>query len=79
MRFHNLRHSTTALLLEQGIDFVVIEELLGHPYIGVVAGVYAHVRLRLRRQARPGQARPSTPSVTLSSTGDDPPAIAVVR
>ncbi|WP_436318847.1 hypothetical protein [Streptomyces griseofuscus] len=38
------------------MDFVAIEELLGHPYIGVVAGVYAHVRLRLRRQTRPGQA-----------------------
>lgn len=50
-RFHDLRHSTATLLLEQGIELVVIKELLGHAHIGVTAGVYAHVRLRLQRQA----------------------------
>ncbi|WEH28919.1 integrase [Streptomyces sp. AM 3-1-1] len=33
------------------IQRVVIKELLGHAHIGVTAGVYAHVRLRLQRQA----------------------------
>lgn len=33
------------------MDLVVIKELLGHAHIGVTAGVYAHVRLRLQRQA----------------------------
>jgi integrase len=47
IRFHDLRHSTATLLLEQGVDLVVIKELLGHAHIGV----YAHVRLRLQRQA----------------------------
>ncbi|WP_337662304.1 tyrosine-type recombinase/integrase [Actinoalloteichus sp. AHMU CJ021] len=51
VRFHDLRPSTTTLLLEQGIDLVVIKELLGHAHIGVTATVYAHVRLRLQRQA----------------------------
>lgn len=45
------RHSTATLLLEQGVELVVIKELLGHVHIGVTAGVYAHVRLRLQRQA----------------------------
>lgn len=51
VRFHDLRHSTAPLLLEQGLELVVIKELLGHAHIGVTATVYAHVRLRLQRQA----------------------------
>ncbi|MBT2487691.1 tyrosine-type recombinase/integrase [Streptomyces sp. ISL-96] len=51
MRFHDLRRSTATLLLEQGVDLVVIKELLGHAHIGVTATVYAHVRLRLQRDA----------------------------
>ncbi|GAA2653593.1 hypothetical protein GCM10010425_79370 [Streptomyces spororaveus] len=50
IRFHDLRHSTATLLLER-VDLVVIKELLGHAHIGVTAGVYAHVRLGLQRQA----------------------------
>ncbi len=76
IRFHDLRHSTATLLLEQGGDLVVIKELLGHAHIGVTAGVYAHVRLRLQRQAI------DSLSNALSSTGDaldDPPAAAAVR
>jgi integrase len=49
--FHGLRHSTSTLLLDRGIDLIVIKELLRHAHIGVTAGVYAHVRLRLQRQA----------------------------
>lgn len=51
IRFHDLRHSTATLLLEQGVELVVIKELLGHAHIGVTATVYAHVRLRLQRDA----------------------------
>ncbi|MFK4209755.1 tyrosine-type recombinase/integrase [Streptomyces sp. NPDC030920] len=51
IRFHDLRHSTATLLLEQGVELVVIKELLGHAHIGVTASVYAHVRLRLQRDA----------------------------
>ncbi|MFJ2439337.1 tyrosine-type recombinase/integrase, partial [Streptomyces sp. NPDC087658] len=50
-RTHDLRHSTATLLLEQGVELVVIKELLGHAHIGVTATVYAHVRLRLQRNA----------------------------
>ena len=76
IRFHDLRHSTATLLLEQGVDIVVIKKLLGHAHIGVTAGVYAHVRLRFQRQAI------NTLGNVLSPTGndpDDPPVIAVVR
>jgi len=33
------------------VELVVIKELLGHAHIGVTATVYAHVRLRLQRDA----------------------------
>ncbi|MYX42566.1 tyrosine-type recombinase/integrase [Streptomyces sp. SID89] len=72
IRFHDLRHSTATLLLEQGVDLVVIKELLGHAHIGV----YAHVRLRLQRQAINALGN------ALDATDDDlgdPPAAAVVR
>lgn len=76
IRFHDLRHSTATLLLEQGVDLVVIKELLGHAHIGVTAGVYAHVRLRLQRQAVDtlGNALGAQ-----DDDPDDPPAAAVVR
>ncbi|MFV2117299.1 tyrosine-type recombinase/integrase, partial [Streptomyces sp. Act-28] len=51
IRFHDLRHPTATLLLEQGVDLVVIKELLGHAHIGVTAGVYVHVRLRPQQAA----------------------------
>ncbi|MFD9486685.1 tyrosine-type recombinase/integrase [Streptomyces sp. NPDC059991] len=75
IRFHDLRHSTATLLLEQGVELIVIKEILGHAHIGVTATVYAHVRLRLQRQAIDvlGDALrgPVSP--------DDPPSAAPVR
>ncbi|MCX4774489.1 Transposase [Streptomyces sp. ADI92-24] len=74
IRFHDLRHSTATLLLEQGVDLVVIKELLGHAHIGVTAGVYAHVRLRLQRQAIDTLGSILSPT----DTPDDPPTAAIV-
>ncbi|MER5275671.1 tyrosine-type recombinase/integrase [Streptomyces sp. NPDC002809] len=51
IRFHDLRHSAATLLLAQGVELVVIKELLGQAHIGVTATVYAHVRLRLQHDA----------------------------
>ncbi|MFD7649745.1 tyrosine-type recombinase/integrase [Streptomyces sp. PLM4] len=76
IRFHDLRRSTATLLLQQGVDLVVIKELLGHAHIGVTAGVYAHVRLRLQRQAV------DCLNNALNGTEeppDDPPAAALAR
>ncbi|MFI1445047.1 hypothetical protein [Streptomyces fructofermentans] len=60
-------------------ELVVIKELLGHAHIGVTATVYAHVRLRLQRDAIDllGHAlRDATDPATEPDEGDDPPLCA---
>ncbi|SCD65513.1 Phage integrase family protein [Streptomyces sp. DvalAA-14] len=83
IRFHDLRHSAATLLLEQGVELVVIKELLGHARIGVTATVYAHVRLRLQRDAIDllGNAlrAPAEAAVRLGDGDEPPPCAAVVR
>ncbi|WP_225080674.1 site-specific integrase [Streptomyces sp. CoT10] len=79
VRFHDLRHSTATLLLEQSVELVVIKELLGHAHIGVTATVYAHVRLRLQHQAIDtlGTVLGSPENTeTARSDGDEPPPCA---
>ncbi|MEU1401915.1 site-specific integrase [Streptomyces sp. NPDC005728] len=83
IRFHDLRHSTATLLLEQGVELVVIKELLGHAHIGVTATIYAHVRLRLQRDAIDllGHAlRNPAETTSKPDDGDEPPLVgAAVR
>lgn len=76
IRFHDLRHSTATLLLEQGVELVVIKELLGHAHIGVTATVYAHVRLRLQRDAIDalGTALVGWETTETSRSGGDKPS-----
>ncbi|MFG3495548.1 tyrosine-type recombinase/integrase [Streptomyces sp. NPDC047928] len=79
IRFHDLRHSTATLLLEQDVELVVIKELLGHAHIGVTATVYAHVRLRLQRDAIDalGTALDSPETTeSVNGDGDEPPSCA---
>ncbi len=81
IRFHDLRHSTATLLLEQGVELVVIKELLGHAHIGVTATVYAHVRLRLQRNAIDTLSTALSSggiTETASSDGDEPPPCTVL-
>ncbi|WAX79995.1 tyrosine-type recombinase/integrase [Streptomyces sp. KMM 9044] len=81
IRFHDLRHSTATLLLEQGVELVVIKELLGHAHIGVTATVYAHVRLRLQRDAIDTLSSAldgPTVAKTVSADGDEPPPCAAL-
>lgn len=54
----------------------MIKELLGHAHIGVTADVYAHVRLRLQRQA----IDTLNDVLSVEDDGrDGPPAAVVVR
>lgn len=61
----------------------MIKELLGHPNIGVTATVYAHIRLRLQRDAIDtlGIALDSATRVKASTADGDgpPPCTSIVR
>ncbi len=61
----------------------MIKELLGHAHIGVTATVYAHVRLRLQRDAIDalgGALVGRETTETARSNGDElPPCASLVR
>ncbi|ELS53612.1 hypothetical protein STVIR_5363 [Streptomyces viridochromogenes Tue57] len=71
------------MLLEQGVELVVIKELLGHAHIGVTATVYAHVRLRLQRDAIDALGTAlvgrETPETARSDGDEPPPCASLVR
>jgi integrase len=50
-RFHDLRHACASLLLAQGLDLKVIQEVLGHSTITITGDLYAHVLMGLKREA----------------------------
>ncbi len=43
MRFHDLRHSAATILLSQGVNPNVVQEILGHSDIHMTLGIYGHV------------------------------------
>lgn len=43
MRFHDLRHSCTSLLLANGVPLKQIQEWLGHSDISTTMNIYAHL------------------------------------
>lgn len=51
MRFHDLRHSCTSLLLAAGVDPRTIMEVLGHSTLKMTMEVYAHVLPSLKENA----------------------------
>lgn len=64
-RVHDGRHTAATLLLAQGVDVRVVQEILGHSSVTVTEG-YAHVASAMAREAtqRMGSAilkKPSTP------------------
>jgi site-specific recombinase XerD len=49
-RLHDARHTAATLLLEQGVDIWVVQEVLGHSTL-TVTKKYAHVTSRLAKEA----------------------------
>lgn len=49
-RLHDARHTAATLLLEQGVDISVVQEILGHSTLAVTKR-YTHVTSRLAREA----------------------------
>ncbi|MFJ2955434.1 tyrosine-type recombinase/integrase [Streptomyces sp. NPDC087270] len=73
IRFHDLRHTCATLLLEQGVELIVIKDLLGHAHISITAEIYAHVRLRLQHDAIEALGNALTDPVEKGSRDDEPP------
>lgn len=51
IRFHDLRHTNATLLLQQGIDFKVIQTRLGHSDINTTLNIYSHVSTDMQKSA----------------------------
>ena len=51
VRFHDLRHGAATLLLAQGVQMKVVQDVLGHAQMQMTADLYSHVVPELRRDA----------------------------
>jgi len=51
VRFHDLRHSTTTLLLSKGVHPEVVQEILGHSTINITMDTYSHVLPNIQKHA----------------------------
>jgi integrase len=51
IRFHDLRHTATTLLLQQGIRPKVLQEHLDHSNISMTMDIYSHVMPSMQDEA----------------------------
>ena len=64
LRFHDLRHSCTSLLLANGVPLKQIQEWLGHSDFSTTANIYAHLdyssKVSSAQAMKNGNVQPST-------------------
>jgi integrase len=51
IRFHDLRHTSATLLLEEGVHAKIVSEMLGHTRISTTMDLYSHVTPTMQRRA----------------------------
>lgn len=51
IRFHDLRHTAATLMLSQGVQARVLQDVLGHADIRMTLGTYAHVLREQKKEA----------------------------
>jgi integrase len=51
IRFHDLRHTFATLMVEQGENPKVVQEILGHSQISLTLDTYSHVLLDIQEEA----------------------------
>ena len=54
IRWHDLRHSTTSLLIRQGIHPKPISEWIGHSSIGTTMNIYGHINMEDKKAISAG-------------------------
>ena len=64
IRFHDLRHTHTTLLLKAGIHPKIVSERLGHANIGITLDTYSHVLPGLQERAAQHFDKMLEPGVT---------------
>ncbi len=51
IRFHDLRHTSASLLLQQGVHPKVVQERLGHASIAMTLDIYSHIVPGMQEEA----------------------------
>jgi len=51
MRFHDLRHTAATLMLKEGINPKIVQEILGHSDVALTLNIYSHVLPSMQDEA----------------------------
>lgn len=51
IRFHDLRHTTASIMVENGADLKRVSEWFGHSNVGTTANIYAHLTFETKKES----------------------------